>query len=114
MIPKDAPAGEGLQNRGARLFDLQKKGILILSHQQEHEAEGGNAADPDHLDGQIMELESVKEAGSFIRQCTTVLLEGLSDERAVAVVLTPVIDCRTVLPDRRKPRFLVRQLGKIM
>ena len=65
MIRVNAPAGIGLQHRGARLLDLEEQGILFAGHQEHYVAVRADTADTDHLDGEILDLIAVEEHPSI-------------------------------------------------
>ncbi len=61
VVGEDARTGVRLQHRGARLLDLEEERIALAGHEEEHPADGPDAADPHHLDGGIPDFVSVEQ-----------------------------------------------------
>src|SRR4029453_2019609 len=103
MIAVDALAGVRLQDRGPRLLDLEEQGVLFARHQQRHGAEGADAANPDHLDGDVLELIAVDEHPPVFLHAVPIAGKGRvgAREQIFHTLFARVIDERRVVPDRR-------------
>ncbi len=71
-----ALAHVSLQHGLARLLDLEEKGSVLAAHQQDYGAESAHAADTNHLDGDVLELITVKKYTPIVRQAIPVAGEG--------------------------------------
>ena len=62
VVAELARPGVALEHRGVGLLDLQEQRVLaVTAHHQHHPAARPDAADPDHLAGQIDEPVPVEE-----------------------------------------------------
>ena len=63
VIAARATPGAWLQNRGARLLDLQEERVLVVrAEQQRHVAARADAADADHLARQVDRVDSARRS----------------------------------------------------
>ena len=113
MIAVDALAGTRLQDRGPRLFDLEEQGILLAGHQQRHGAEGADAADPNYLDGDVLEFRAVDEHPPVFLHAFPIAGKGRpgAREQVFHTLFIRVVDQRRIVSDRRRLTGHGRELG---
>ena len=81
MVREDALPRIVLQDRGARLLDLENERISFRGRQQEHPAGGADAPDADDLDRGVLDLVAIEQHAMGRRQGFAVPGEDLLDVR---------------------------------
>ena len=95
VVGVQALARIGFQDRGACLLDLEEQGIVLARHQEQDATAGADAADADHLDRDVHELEPVQEQTPVFLHGFPVAGKGRSGRSARMLLVTlfaPVID----------------------
>ena len=86
-----ALADESLQHRRLRLLDLQEQRVLLVDAEEEHDpGAGADAADPDHLTGEVDEPELLEQVAAVglerpavgADQVADLVLDGVLLDRA--------------------------------
>ncbi len=67
----------GSSTDGRACLSWRKSGSLSLGHHEHDATDGADAADADHLDGHVHELEAVEEQAPVLRQRLPVSREGV-------------------------------------
>ncbi len=74
VVGENARARVRLQHRGAGLLHLEEERIVLAGHEEEDEAGGPDAADPNHFDGGVPKFVAVEQG-----------LEGMREGGAISV-----------------------------
>src|SRR5208283_668828 len=105
VVRVDALTCIRLQNRGARLLDLQNERISSAGHQQDDPAGGADATDAHDLGCGVLDFVAVEQHAIVRRQGFAVPGEGVLDNRMdlAGRVTLPVKDRRELLFENRRP-----------
>ena len=84
VVGVQALARIGFEDRGACLLELEEQGIVLARHQEHDATEGPDAADADHLDRHVHELETVQKQTPVFLHGFPIAGKGLLDIGAYA------------------------------
>src|SRR5271169_2885881 len=112
MVRISALSRISLQDRGARLLDLQNERISTAGHQQNDPAGGADASDADDLGCGVLDFIAVEQHAIVRRQGFAVAGEGVPDNRMdlTGSVAFPVKDRRELLFDNCRPSRIFYEL----
>ena len=101
-----------LQDRGARLLDLENERIPFVGHQQHHPAGGADAPDANDFGCGILDFVAVEQHALGRREGFAVPFEGVPDDRMdlPRSVIFPVEDRRELVLENRRPARIAYEL----